>query len=72
MSNDCLYFSVIGIEYGVTKISNMCVLGTFSTIEKAEQFIKKREYPTIYSLVDIIETKLDSKYDPDIENKLYL
>ena len=72
MSNDTLYFSVIGIEYGVTKISNMCVLGTFSTIEKAQKFIEKKEYPAIYSLIDIVETKLDSKYDPDIENKLYI
>ena len=71
MSNSCLYFSVIGIEYGVTKISNICVLGTFSTVEKAEQFIEKKRYPAIYSFVDIVETKLDAEYDPDIENKLY-
>ena len=72
MSNSCLYFSVIGIEYGITKISSICVLGTFSTVEKAEQFIEKKRYPAIYSFVDIVETKLDSKYDPDIENKLYI
>lgn len=71
MSNGCLYFSVIGIEYGVTKISNICVLGTFSTVEKAEQFIEKKRYPAIYSFVDIVETKLDAEYDADIENKLY-
>lgn len=72
MSNTPLYFSVIGIEYGTVKISNICVLGTFSTVEKAQQFIKEKKYPAIYSLVDIVETTLDTKFDPDLENKLYI
>ena len=72
MSEKTLYFSVIGIEYGVTKISNVCVLGTFSTVEKAQEFIKEKKYPAIYSTVDIVETYIDEKYDADIENKLYI
>ena len=72
MSNCPLYFSVIGIEHGITNISNICVLGTFSTIEKAQNFINEKKYPNIYTLVDIIETKLDAGFDPNLENKLYI
>jgi hypothetical protein len=67
------YFSVIGIEYGgATKISTICLLGTFSTIYNAQNFIKNKSYPAIYTLVDIVETKIDAKYDPTIDNIIHI
>jgi len=44
----------------------------FLPLKKAQNFINGKKYPNIYTLVDIIETKLDAGFDPNLENKLYI
>ena len=56
MSQDNIHFIVIGIESGSISSNKIVILGTFTKIEVALEFIKLRNYPNIFSNVDILET----------------
>ena len=71
MSNDNMYFIVIGIESGSVSSNKVTILGTFSTVEKAQNFIQSRQYSNIYTNVDILETYID-KQNLNIENELHV
>ena len=57
---DKMYFCVIGIEMGMTCASNVEIIATFSTYDKAKHFINNKKYRAIYTLVDILETYIDT------------
>lgn len=54
------------------KASKVSVLGTFSTVEKAESFVKIKNYSSIYTLVDIIETYIDNYDNKELESSIQL
>ena len=66
-----MYFIVIGIESGSVSSNKVTILGTFSTVEKAQEFIQARKYSNIYTNVDILETYID-KQNLNIENELHI
>lgn len=72
MRTKSIHYAVIGIEYGMDKASKVSVLGTFSTVEKAESFIKIKNYSSIYTLVDIIETYIDNYDNKELESSIQL
>jgi|OM-RGC.v1.034853577 hypothetical protein len=71
MSQDNIHFIVIGIESGSISSNKIVILGTFSKVEKALEFIKLRSFPNIFSNVDILETFID-KPNLNIENYITL
>ena len=55
-----VYYCVVGIEMGMTCASNVEIIATFSTYDKAKHFIDNKKYRAIYTLVDILETHIDT------------
>ena len=66
-----ILFCVIGIEMGMTCVSKIDILATFSTIEKAKHFMNHEGKGTHYSIVDIVETYIDEK-NIDLQNSIHL
>ena len=69
--NDHLYYCVIGVEFGLSNAKNVSILGTFTNMTSASDFIKSKKYSNVYTIVDIIETYID-KENIDIENVIHL
>ena len=71
MNNDSkkLFFCVVGIEYGMSRASNIRLMGTFSTVDLAHNYIENEMPKNIFTLVDILETYIDI-LNENIENSL--
>ena len=71
-----LYYCVIGIEMGMTCASKIVVIATFSSLDKAETFLKGKSYGSNYSIVEIVETLVDVENvdvcTNEIQNSIYL
>lgn len=71
-----LYYCIIGIEMGMTCASKIDVIATFSSLDKAETFLKGKKYGSNYSIVEIVETLVDVENvdirNVEIQNSIYL
>ena len=66
-----LHYCVIGIEMGMTSVSKIELLATFSTLEAAKKYISEHGKGSKYSMVDILETFIDLP-NMDLQNSLHL
>ena len=66
-----MFFIVIGIESGKVSSNKITILGTFSNVDKAQEYIKSKNYSSIYTYVDILETFIDTE-NLNIENYVML
>jgi hypothetical protein len=71
-----LYYCIIGIEMGMTCASKIDVIATFSSLDKAKNFLKEKTYSSNYSIVEIVETLVDVENmdlrNVEIQNSIHL